>query len=234
MFTLLRRNGNLYSTCKGVPPQMIFEIDHATAADLRRAASYPRVQFTAIINPNSGPGDGALPNESYTQAIQTLNSLGNVRTIGYVATTWCHKNLNLVLDEITVYAGWGISDHSLSLSGIFFDETPTRYTSEYVSYLQTMSRAVRRHHGLRDGFVGKSHFFISALGVSRFCNKARSRPDLDIGPSFTIWSAFLLQYFGFSTSEYRNRGTCSPAVVSGKADDALSLQPGRSARSAVF
>jgi hypothetical protein len=125
------------------------------------------VQFTAIVNPHSGPGEGALPNKNYTQAISTLNSMDNVRTIGYVATTWCTKNVSSVLDEVAVYAGWSDYDSSLAMSGIFFDETPTHYFTEYVSYLQTISKAVRSNRGLRDHFVGKRCSFISALGV--FC-----------------------------------------------------------------
>lgn len=93
--------------------------------------------------------------------------MDNVRTIGYVATTWCTKNVSSVLDEVAVYAGWGNRDSSLAMGGIFFDETPTLYTPEYVSYLQTISQAVHRNHGLKDGFVGKRSSFISALGV--FC-----------------------------------------------------------------
>jgi hypothetical protein len=134
------------------------------------------VQFTAIVNPHNGPGEGSLPNEDYTQAIKALNSMDNVRTIGYVATTWCRKDLNSVLDEVARYAGWGNSDSSLALSGIFFDETPTRYAPEYVSYLQKLSQVVRSQRGLKDGFIGKSVF--SHLGTGhpvRSHNKARSR-----------------------------------------------------------
>lgn len=118
------------------------------------ASSYPRVQFTAIVNPHSGPGEGALPSESYTQAIQVLNSFNNVRTIGYVATTWCKKNVSSVLDEISVYAGWGKIDPSLAMDGIFLDETPTIYSSEYVSYFKTISQAVGiKTDGLTNSYI---------------------------------------------------------------------------------
>lgn len=66
------------------------------------ASLYAHVQFTAIVNPHSGSGEGALPSESYTQAIQVVNALDNVRAIGYVATTWCTQNMSSVLDEIFV------------------------------------------------------------------------------------------------------------------------------------
>ncbi|KAF2273403.1 uncharacterized protein EI97DRAFT_156392 [Westerdykella ornata] len=117
------------------------------------ASSYPHVHFTAIVNPHNGPGGGALPNEDYAQAIRALNSLNNVRTIGYVSTTWCSKTVESVLDEIALYDGWGQSDPSLAMGGIFFDETPTRYSPENISYLLTISHAVHDQHGLKDGFV---------------------------------------------------------------------------------
>jgi hypothetical protein len=111
------------------------------------------VHFTVIVNPHSGPGEDALPNANYTEAIATLNLLDNVRTIGYVATTWCTKNVSLVLDEISVYAEWGLQNPSLALHGIFFDETVTQYSTDYVHYLRTVSEAVRSSDGLADGFV---------------------------------------------------------------------------------
>jgi hypothetical protein len=86
--------------------------------------------FTVFVNPHNGPGKGVLPNENYTQAIQTLDSLENARTIGYVATTWCTKTMISVLDEIAVHTGWGDSDPPLAMSGTLFDETSTYCTTE--------------------------------------------------------------------------------------------------------
>lgn len=153
--------------CTSSRSNISLKLDHAPAADPRRASTYLRVQFTAIVNPNSGQGQEALPDDGYTQAIQRLNSMNDARTIGYVATTWCTAKSGSVLDEVAVYARWGDFDPSLATAGIFFDETPTRYTPENVSYLQTICEAVHNHHGLRDGFVGKRCSFISALGVLR-------------------------------------------------------------------
>lgn len=181
--------------------------DPASAADTPRASTYPRVQFTVIINPNSGPGECALPDDSYTEAIRRLNSMDNVRTIGYVATTWCTRSLGSVLDDITLYAEWGNFDPSLAMTGIFFDETPTSYTPEHVSYLQTISQTVRSNHGLTDGFVGKTYSFISALGVF----EAPAGPEAGGSrymdhPSYITCSS--PQYCGFAVPKSRNRGSC--------------------------
>jgi hypothetical protein len=134
-------------------------------SDQYRVSTHPRVHFTAIVNPNSGPGESALPDELYLQAIKRLNAFDNVRTVGYVATTWCARDLSLVLDDIAVYSGWGGFNPSWAMNGIFFDETPTNYDQRNVTFLQTISEAVRNSHGLKDAYVGKAPF-ISAFGVS--------------------------------------------------------------------
>jgi hypothetical protein len=90
-------------------------------SDFRRASSYPLVQFTAIVNVHNGPGEGALPNAEYSTAIETLNALSNDRTIGYVSTTWCTRNLSSVLDDIAAYSFWGEYDSSLAMNGMFVD-----------------------------------------------------------------------------------------------------------------
>jgi hypothetical protein len=58
-------------------------VSSIVGSDYYRAASYPQMQFTAIINIHDGPGDGALPNSEYSHAIETLSSFNNVRTVGY-------------------------------------------------------------------------------------------------------------------------------------------------------
>ncbi|KAF1851493.1 uncharacterized protein K460DRAFT_269803 [Cucurbitaria berberidis CBS 394.84] len=127
------------------------------------ASAYPQLQFTAIVNIYNGPGEGALPSKEYSQAMGILNSLINVRTIGYVATSWCTRNLSSVLDEIAAYSFWGEYDSSMAIHGIFVDETPTQYVPDHVTYLQTISQAVHESPGLRDDYIGKPISFISVL-----------------------------------------------------------------------
>ena len=123
---------------------------------LHRAASYPQVQFTAIVNIHNGPGEGALPNAEYSHAIETLNSFNNVRTVGYVATTWCTRELSSVLDEIAAYSFWGEYHDPLAMHGIFVDETPTQYSQDTLSYLRTITEAVHESDGLKEGFIGRT------------------------------------------------------------------------------
>lgn len=151
---------------------------HVLNSDSLRAETYPQVQFTAVVNIQSGPGDGALPSNEYWEAIETLNSLNNVRTIGYVATTWCERNLSQVLDEIAAYSFWGEYDSSLAIDGIFVDETPTQYSSDYVEYLHSVSQAVQNSPGLDGRYIGKVAFLlISATYCAYDCMTRRNRSD---------------------------------------------------------
>lgn len=130
----------------------------------------------------------------------------NVRTIGYVATTWCSKALESVLDEIALYAGWGESDPSVAMSGILFDETPTRYSPEHISYLLTVSHAVRDQRGLKDGFVGESSFL---FGIGCVLQQGPKPENLD------IWYPFQYHLHNFIIMRFPLHRIQSRAVVIG-------------------
>ncbi|KAF1812159.1 cell surface spherulin 4-like protein [Eremomyces bilateralis CBS 781.70] len=115
--------------------------------------AYPAVRFTVVINPASGPGDGPLPDYNYTREIATLNTFDNVRTIGYVATTYGKKSLEAVMQEIDRYANWALLDPALELSGIFLDETPTLYTDANGAYLPMIQTNIKNTVGLGSGLV---------------------------------------------------------------------------------
>ncbi|KAF2638318.1 hypothetical protein P280DRAFT_520336 [Massarina eburnea CBS 473.64] len=134
-------------------PLYIFPSPGAWDRFYELASLHPRIQFTAIVNPNSGPGEDSLPNEHYMLGIRRLHAFGNVRVVGYVPTTWCMKNLSLVLYEIAAYSRWGELDSSLALNGIFFDETPTSFTTENMSFLRRITNAVRASPGLKEAYV---------------------------------------------------------------------------------
>jgi hypothetical protein len=58
---------------------------------------------------------------------------------------------------------WGEYDAALALSGIFVDETPTQYTPDFVSYLRSISQAVRDSAGLKNSYIGMAVLFISII-----------------------------------------------------------------------
>jgi hypothetical protein len=136
------------------------------------------VQFTAILNVHNGPGDGALPNPEYSHAIETLNGFNNVRTVGYVATTWCTRDLISVLDDVAAYSFWGEYEDSLALDGIFVDETPTQYSPDSVSYLQSIAQAVHESDGLKEGYIGRITFSSRHWCCRGPTNTRRSTPLL--------------------------------------------------------
>lgn len=110
-----------------------------------------------------------MPTSAYWDAIGTLNSFQNVRTIGYVATTWCERNLSAVLDEVAAYSFWGEYDASLAMEGIFVDETPTQYSSDYIEYLQAISQAVYDSPGLNGNYIGKKPAPSFSRAIVRCC-----------------------------------------------------------------
>ncbi|KAL2074258.1 hypothetical protein VTL71DRAFT_8036 [Oculimacula yallundae] len=114
------------------------------------AERYPNLNFTAVVNPASGPGDQPLPDGNYTRDIPRLNSYPNVRTVGYVSTSWTNRNISLALADIQTYSKWA-SDSTvpnLGMKGIFLDETPTTWTAEAQEYLENVASAIRSDSGL--------------------------------------------------------------------------------------
>ncbi|KAJ9668365.1 hypothetical protein H2201_001413 [Coniosporium apollinis] len=110
--------------------------------------------FTLVINPASGPGVGSLPDANYTRELTRLNTqYQNVRCIGYVATTYGMKDIEIVEQEIATYAGWGLRDPSLAVAGVFLDETPWQYSPGADQYFQRIRATVSSIDGLLGSFI---------------------------------------------------------------------------------
>ncbi|KAF2758819.1 hypothetical protein EJ05DRAFT_510697 [Pseudovirgaria hyperparasitica] len=117
------------------------------------AWQYPDLDFTVVVNPHSGPGSSALPDANYTREIPKLNEFDNVRTLGYVATDYGSKALDLTLAEIAMYAAWAEKSANMTMDGVFFDETPTHYDANADAYMQAVSTAVQESDGFGESFV---------------------------------------------------------------------------------
>ncbi len=102
-----------------------------------------------IVNPDSGPGDGALPNEQYTEAVAKLSSYPNAELLGYVRTGYATRNITEVLGDINVYAGWSSSNSSLAMHGIFLDEAPHEYSASAVDFLRRVGQSIKSATGLQ-------------------------------------------------------------------------------------
>jgi hypothetical protein len=111
--------------------------------------AHPSVNFTVIINPESGPGSGSLPDEAYLAEVPKLNAYDNVRTVGYVKTGWADNDLNTVVAEVNTYAAWSVkADNPLmSVDGIFFDESPSEGNATKREWLTTATQAVKDADG---------------------------------------------------------------------------------------
>jgi Spherulation-specific family 4 len=117
---------------------------------LDRIANHPSLNFTIVVNPSSGPGNGAGPDANYTREIPRLNGYANVRTFGYVSTNYAKRDLSMVLRDISTYSAW--SENStfpgLGMHGIFFDETSSQYEPANAQFFETIASAVRSETGL--------------------------------------------------------------------------------------
>jgi hypothetical protein len=112
--------------------------------------SHAKLDFTVIVNPDSGPGLLPYPNNDYAPQIQRLNAYSNVRTVGYVRTGYGARNITSVLEDVANYAGWdaNTTTRGLGMSGIFFDEVVSEYSTEAAEYMRTINEAVKDASGL--------------------------------------------------------------------------------------
>ena len=126
---------------------------------LYRIESHTNLNFVIVLNPNSGPGDDRLPDESYSAEIPRLNAYANVRTIGYVRLDYCKRTLSHVKEDIAKYAGWSSAAQSsnLGVEGIFFDETPDQYSAHVASYLDTVNCVVKESLGIQGARLVRTH-----------------------------------------------------------------------------
>lgn len=95
--------------------------------DLDTAAQ--RVPITAIMNPNSGPGNSL--NSDYTNVVDSLRAEGG-RVIGYVSSSYANRPLQQVLDDIDKYAAW------YDIDGIFVDEMTNDSQTSHLDFYQSV------------------------------------------------------------------------------------------------
>lgn len=121
---------------------------HALRLIIRSLNATSNLNYTIVVNPDSGPGNAALPNDDYLPAIQRLNAFPNTRTVGYVRTGYGNRTLDDVLADITTYSGWANSSHGIEMHGIFFDEAPHEYSADHAQYMQDANNAVKDAVGI--------------------------------------------------------------------------------------
>ncbi|KAE9364773.1 hypothetical protein N431DRAFT_421961 [Stipitochalara longipes BDJ] len=111
---------------------------------------HPTLTFILIINPSSGPGSSAIPDQHYTREIPKLNAFPNVKTVGYVSTNWGKREISEVLKDISTYSGWERNSKvkGLRVEGIFLDETPATFSLEGMKFLEKVKATMAFQPGL--------------------------------------------------------------------------------------
>ncbi len=100
---------------------------------LSAISAHTSVNWQGVINPADGPGVGPGNGDiNYQSGVTQLNAKSNVRTIGYVPTTYGNRAKTAVESDITAWAGW---NSTFSVHGIFLDEVTTATNPANVTYL---------------------------------------------------------------------------------------------------
>ena len=96
-----------------------------------------RIDITAIINPDNGPGGINDPNSDYVNGMNDL-AARSVDMIGYVYTNYGNRAIDEIKEDIFKY----YSDFNLSsttaLSGIFLDEASTSTEQSILGYYEEL------------------------------------------------------------------------------------------------
>lgn len=114
-----------------------------------RLSARPDLNFTIIINPNSGPGSSQYPDQFYAAALDRLANYTNVEKLGYVRTGYASRNLSDVISEVDIYAGWVSKNQAFAMDGVFFDEAPHNFTQKAVDFMLSASLAVKDAQGFQ-------------------------------------------------------------------------------------
>lgn len=89
--------------------------------------AYPSVQWQIIINPNNGPGtkpSSPYPDTNYIAGIKALKKYSNVKTLGYVHTSYGRRPVNDIRADINNYTNWSsYTNGDISMDGMF-DHNP--------------------------------------------------------------------------------------------------------------
>ncbi|KAL2112110.1 hypothetical protein VUR80DRAFT_8581 [Thermomyces stellatus] len=129
-------------------PLYIYPQDGSWEPLLAAAAAYSAVDFTVIVNPDSGPGVASLPDENYIDALRSLGSYSNVNLLGYIRCGYGDREIDEIDADIATYAGWesefaslGDGGATVELQGVFVDEVPAEM--EYVDLMSHITESVR-------------------------------------------------------------------------------------------
>lgn len=87
-------------------PLYIYPTQEAWQPLYRAAEAHPTLDFYVVVNPGNGPGEGALPDANYIEALARLTALRNVWVIGYVHCSYGKRPAEDVVRDVEGYARW--------------------------------------------------------------------------------------------------------------------------------
>ena len=116
-------------------PAYFYPVGNPYWSELDAAAS--QIGVTAILNPNSGPGNSADPN--YVTAVNNLEAAGG-KVLGYVYTSYGSRSLAAVEADVNAYINF------YHINGIFFDEqsnspAEVSYYNQLDNYVKSLNPA---------------------------------------------------------------------------------------------
>ncbi|KAG5913638.1 hypothetical protein E4U42_000958 [Claviceps africana] len=91
------------------------------------ASSSPSLPFLTVVNPSNGPGRTGRPGDgdaNYVTGVSRLNTLRNVKTIGYVRTNYSAAPMAELKANMSIWKSWSTyPSANISMHGIFLDES---------------------------------------------------------------------------------------------------------------
>lgn len=102
------------------------------------AAQYPGLTFIAIIDVVNGPAN-STPTATWIAGMNALNSYSNIKTVGYVYTSYDARAMSDVETDISNWAGWPAGARPM---GIFIDETAVPDNVSYYSEITAYARSL--------------------------------------------------------------------------------------------
>lgn len=125
-------------------PLYIYPTDDSWSPIYNSLSANPSLNFTIIVNPDSGPGAAPYPEDDYITAVAKLNAYPNANVLGYVHVLSTDRSISEVESDIDTYAGWSTySESNIQVDGIFFDEAPNDYSSATYSYMRNVAAHAR-------------------------------------------------------------------------------------------
>lgn len=127
----------------------------------------PKLDFNVIVSPNLA---FMQPDANYVAGLASLKSHANVRTLGYVYTSYGVRNISDIEADINKYAEWN-KPTKIPIDGVFFDESPSNnatfpYMSALSTYAKTSLGAGKDYIFLNPGVPVDASFYTLADSVN--------------------------------------------------------------------